>query len=436
MFSKNNIQKKIVVIGGGISGISAAIQAIENNFDVTIIEASNSFGGRINSSIVKVTGDSIDNGQHIMVGAYNVFFEILKKLNSFNKLYIQDKFQVNYIDGSKKFKIESKFFKDQIGFLLGLLSFKEFTFLEKISIIKLVLKIKQDKFKTNNNPFLDVLKKYKQSEKVIKIFWEPLCVATLNTPIDSASTSIIANVLKQSFFNSGFNSKIIIPKVGLGELISEFEEYFIQKGGKILKNHSLKEVKYNGKMIEKLILTKNEEIVGDYYISALSYNRYNSFFNQKIDLKSSAIISAYLWYDIDFIDEDFVCVLNKNIQWIFNKRKFDFEEGKNGYPGFYSITISDANKLLEKSNSEILDILTEEINQLYPIKKELLHSKIIKEKNATFLADTKSIETKSYFENPISNLFITGDWGDLELPSTIETAARSGRNAVEKIINS
>lgn len=436
MFSKNNIQKKIVIIGGGISGISAALHAIENNFDVTIIEASNSFGGRINSSMDKVTGDSIDNGQHIMVGAYNVFFDILKKLNRFDKLYIQDKFEVNYIDGSKKFKIESKFFNNQIGFLLGLLSFKEFTFLKKISIINLVLKIKQDKFKANNEPFIDILKKYKQSEKVIKVFWEPLCVATLNTPIDSASTSIIANVLKQSFFNSGFNSKIVIPKVGLGELICGFEEYFIQKGGKILKNHSLKEVRYNGKMIEKLILTKNEEIEGDYYISALSHNRYNSFFNQKIDLKNSAIISAYLWYDVDFIEEDFVCVLNKNIQWIFNKRKLDFEEGKNDFAGFYSLTISDANKLLEKSNSEILEILTEEINQLYPVKKELLHSKIIKEKNATFLADTKSIETKSNFKNPISNLFIAGDWGDLELPSTIETAARSGRNAVDKIINS
>ena len=434
MFSKQYMQKKIVIIGGGISGISAAIYALKNNFDVTLIEASNNLGGRLYSKYDSETHDSYDNGQHIMVGAYNVFLELLRELGSLDKLYVQDKFKVNYITKDNKFELKSVFFDNQIGFLFGLLSLKVFNFSEKINIIRLVLDIKLNKFFKNNDRFIDTLKKYKQTENVIKILWEPLCVSTLNTSIYESSTSVIANVLKQSFFADGFNSKLIIPKVGLSELLSNFEDYFIKKGGKILKNHSLKDMIISIDKIEKIILTKDKELTADFYISALSNERYNKYFPSKLELETSSIISAYLWYDIDFIKEEMISVVGYNIQWIFNKRKFGFNGGILEYKGYYSIVISDADTLLDKSNSEIEKLIVDEINEIFPVEKQLLKIKVIKEKMATIKADTKSIELKRNFKNKIKNLAIAGDWLDIELPSTIETAAKSGKNAIQSIL--
>lgn len=430
------MKKKIIVIGGGISGISAALSAIDSGFDVSIIESSNTFGGRMNSYYDNQTKDSLDNGQHIMVGAYSAFLDIVKLLGNYNNLYVQEKFEVCYRDKDKITPLKSKLFNNQIGFLLGLLSFPKFNSSEKLNIIKFVLLIKSNKFINNNDPFLSVLKKYKQSENSIRILWEPLCLATLNTSINFASTLVVTNVLKQSFFASGFNSKIIIPKVGLSDLIKNFENYFTSKGGEVLKNHSLKEVVIIDNKIVEIKLTKEKTLKADYFISALSLNKFNHFFPNNIMLSNSPIISAYLWYDTDFIKEKFIAVLDKKIQWIFNKRKLGFVEGAKEFAGYYSIIISDASELILKSNQEIAEIISSEINELFPQKKSLLKYKIIKEKNATILADTNSIEVKREYKNNIKNLIIAGDWNDLELPSTIETAARSGIKAVKQILKS
>lgn len=430
------MKKKIIVIGGGISGISAALSAIDSGFDVSIIESSNTFGGRMNSYYDNETKDSLDNGQHIMVGAYSVFLDIVKLLGNYNNLYVQEKFEVCYRDKDKITPLKSKLFNNQIGFLLGLLSFPKFNSSEKLNIIKFVLLIKSNKFINNNDPFLSVLKKYKQSENTIRILWEPLCLATLNTPINFASTLVVTNVLKQSFFAGGLNSKIIIPKVGLSDLIQNFEKYFTSKGGEVLKNHSLKEVVIIDNKIVEIKLTKEKTLKADYFISALSLNKFNHFFPNNIMLSNSPIISAYLWYDTDFIKEKFIAVLDKKIQWIFNKRKLGFVEGAKEFAGYYSIIISDASELILKSNQEIAEIISSEINELFPQKKSLLKYKIIKEKNATILADTNSIEVKREYKNNIKNLIIAGDWNDLELPSTIETAARSGIKAVKQILKS
>jgi len=427
------MKQKIIILGGGVAGISAAFYALKSGFDLTLVEANSSLGGRINSRIDSKTNDSIDNGQHLLVGAYSIFLDILKNIKTYDKLKIQDSFFVKYLDSNSTFNLEEKYFKGQVGLLFGLLLLNKFTFNEKISAINFILKIKLNLFAKNKEKLIDVLKKNNQSNELIRILWEPMCLATLNTPINIADTSIFANVLRQSFFAGGFASKLILSKIGLSELISPFEKYLIENGVRLLKNHSVKEFEINDKKITKVKLTKNIELEADYFISCLPYNRLNKLIENDIELDSSPIISAYLWFDEVFFEDEFVAVLDKNIQWIFNKRKFGFIEGEKEFPQFLSIVISDASKLIELGNEEILNIILKEIDELFPVKKNLLHHKIIKEKNATFLADLNNQKKRENIISPFDNLLIAGDWTDLTLPSTIESAARSGKSAVEKI---
>lgn len=427
------MKQKIIILGGGVSGISAAFYGIKRGFDVTLVEANSSLGGRINSRIDSKTLDSIDNGQHLLVGAYEVFLDILKNIKTYEKIQIQNNFYVKYFDKSSTFNLEEKYLKGQIGLLFGLLVLNNLNLSEKISAIKFILKIKLNLFKNNHQNLLEILKTNNQSDELIRVLWEPMCLATLNTPINIADTSIFTNVLKQSFFAGGFASKMIIPKVGLSDLISPFEEHFIKHGGKLLNNHSVKDLVIEDNKIKKVILTKNQELEADYIISCLPYDRLNKLVALDIELESSPIISAYLWYDEVFFDDELVAVLDKNIQWIFNKRKFGFTAGEKDYPQYLSIVISDAVKLMELGNEEILSIITNEIDELFPLKKNLLHHKIIKEKKATFLANSANQEKRRNIISPYDNLLIAGDWTDLTLPSTIETAAKSGKLAISRI---
>lgn len=428
------MSKKVIIIGGGVSGISAAYYALKNGFEVSLIESSSSLGGRINSREDKETGDIIDNGQHLLVGAYNVFLEILNEVGTSETLEIQNKFNVKYIDNIGTFELKETLFQGQIGLLFGLLNLDRISFIEKVNTIKFIIKMKLGIFDNINVPLEKLLSKHKQSNQIINIFWEPLCIAMLNTPIHLASSKIFTNVLKQSFFAPGINSKIIIPKVSLSELVKPIEEYLINNGVNILFNTTAKSFEIENNRITSLKLSKDKEITADFYISCLPFHKIDKLINTKIDLINASIISAYLWYDKKFFNDDFVAVLNKNIQWIFNKRAYGFTGSSNSYPEFLSIVISDADKLINTPNSEILEIIKSEINDLYPVEKSLLHHKIIKEKNATYLSDINSIHTREKFHSPYKNLLIAGDWTDTTLPSTIETAARSGKNAINQIV--
>jgi len=76
--SQINNSKKVAIIGGGISGISAAMELIDKDVYIDIYEARNSIGGRVAGIKDKLTGNEIDNGKHLMVGAYSNFFDLLK----------------------------------------------------------------------------------------------------------------------------------------------------------------------------------------------------------------------------------------------------------------------------------------------------------------------------------------------------------------------
>ena len=116
-------------------------------------------------------------------------------------------------------------------------------------------------------------------------------------------------------------------------------------------------------------------------------------------------------------------MLDSPLHWIFVKEKH------------INIVISDANYLVDKTKEEILKFVIEELMQYISIKDEdIQRYKIIKEKRATFVPNINTLDKRPNSETPIKNLFLAGDWTNTGLPSTIESAVKSGRIAAELIL--
>jgi len=492
---------KIAIIGGGISGISAAYKLLKNGYNVTLFEAGNSIGGRINSTIDIKTNDVIDNGQHIAIGAYKNFFELLLALDTFKNLEAQDTLEVDYVANGGYFKLKSsnnyilKLLK--LDLVIGLLNFRLLDFKDKISIIKfsLLIKFTLDNLKSESNnkkhTVSELLTKYKQTENAIKFFWEPLCISTLNTNINEASSLVFLEVLRQGFLNTADKSKLYFSKVGLNDLVSPIQNYIGLNNSKIdiRLNTNIQEVNYsqnsqqNNNYILKDKLGNDYEF--DYIISALNYDVFLKLFQNIItdkfksdlqQIKSSPILSIYLWYNIDFIPFKIISIPNSNLQWVFNKRLIESNQDNNKIKGFYCVTISVADKLkvdssdiaktsknnefnlIEKSNNDIVNYVNDELLGQFkkPIENllqdqsqdqlpRLLHYKIIKENKATFLCDknidnlrpSTSQEDKLKENKLLENtLYLAGDWVKNDFPSTIEGAVINGFAASEELINS
>ncbi|MEK6560920.1 MAG: oleate hydratase, partial [Nitrospirota bacterium] len=90
--------KKVIIIGGGLAGLSAATELITAGYHVTIIEQRRSLGGRAYSFFDKNTGLELDNGQHILMGCYENTFRLLKRIGVTNKLYIQKNLSVDFLN--------------------------------------------------------------------------------------------------------------------------------------------------------------------------------------------------------------------------------------------------------------------------------------------------------------------------------------------------
>jgi len=110
----------------------------------------------------------------------------------------------------------------------------------------------------------------------------------------------------------------------------------------------------------------------------------------------------------------------ESIDWIFNKRTH------------INLVISDADYLMEKSNDEIITMCSEELQKYCRLKREdITGYKVLKEKRATIVSSIDSVYSRPSNNTRLKNLFLAGDWTDTGLPSTIESAAKSGRTAAE-----
>lgn len=418
-----------LIIGAGFSGLSAAVKLSEKGFNIKILEASPKPGGRAYSFVDKETGSTIDNGQHILMGCYRYTLDFLKIIKASNKILIQDKLKVVFVkEGFKIFNLESAFGFYPINLAIGILLYKALTFSERISVIKLFIKL----FFINSNNISELsvrkwLENEGQNENTQKCLWEIIAVGALNTNLESASAKIFADILKEIFLRGNFNTKIIIPAEGLTEMYCNQAIDFIKtRNGEI--NFSEEVLGFNIKN-DNIISVKTDKNIYenfDYVISTIppfALERISTESVNNLSVKYSSILTVHIWLKENNLKEKFYGFIDSTIHWVFNHKEH------------ITIVVSDADKLIEKSKEELFEITIKELDEYLSIKKENISTyKIIKEKRATFVPSKEFLNIRPTHETKIKNLILAGDWVQTGLPSTIESAVKSGYMAAEKVV--
>lgn len=426
---------KIAIIGAGVAGLSAGFHLAKNALDVTIYEATGEVGGRVTSLLDNKTQDTIDNGQHLLIGAYFSFLEILKECNQLDKLKRMETVSIPYFyaDGRKDI-LSSKIKNSPLGLLLAMFGLKTISGKSKLKTLALFLRLLTNTISIKNMTVAEVLSSTNQQSDIIELLWRPLTLATLNTDIDKASMELLTTVLKKGFLANGRDSNLIFGKVPLLELLIPQKEFILSKGGKFIFNKKIDSIQYFG---NKYLVDSEEYdkvILASSYLSAEKLLKsidanYNS---PKVEF--SPIVSVYLWFDKDYFDFEFASFIGTTIQWVFNKRKI-FDDGKQG--GLISITISAADLLIDKGNNEIIEICLNDLKSSLKLQDlpKPLHYRVFKEKNATILASPENENNRPSWKINNENVYLAGCFTDTKFPSTIEGAAMSGKKVALEIIN-
>jgi hydroxysqualene dehydroxylase len=430
--------KRVVIIGGGFAGLSAAVYLSEKNNNVILLEASPKLGGRAYSLFNKDHDEFYDNGQYIMMGCYDETLSFLQKINSLDKVSIQDSLSINFVKrGGEVLKLDSpkKFYP--FNLLSGLLNYKALTLKERFKIIDFILDvICFQSCDLKDKTVADWLKCEKQNSNSIKSFWEILVVGALNTTIDKASAEIFHTILSKIFFGDSKSSSIVIPNVGLSQLYTDSAAQFVNEhGGKIILSERVKQINLKGDTAEEVITDKSTYNNFDFLISAIPAYAFENIIcdNSKaltsLDipvLNYSPILNVHLWLKENPFKENFYGLIDSKIHWLFNNKRH------------VSLTTSSAEWSTGLDNSTLLKEFYFELENYFPIFQSslVIDHKIIKEKRATFIPNIESNQARMNFSSKIDNMIYAGDWVNTGLPSTIESAVLSGRLAAEKVVTS
>ncbi len=442
-------KKKVCIIGGGFAGLAAAVFLDAHDFQVTLLERKPILGGRAYSFQDKKTDTWVDNGQHLLIGAYHETLKFLENIGATHTLSFQKKTSVPLV--SEK-GIESCFeatsLPSPLNFLFGLLKMKIFSLKEKWNFLKLgqeLRRLKKGFPKISLDQTVEEwLTSLNQSLSTRTNFWDPLTLATLNDDPKVAGASMLAAVLTKGFMGSKNDSRLIFPRSPLNDLLSNpARAYLEMRGHTLLTSTSVKKIHILDGQVQSIELDAGEIQKADLYISAVPFSSLlrmipegfvdsTDYFGNLKKLKCSPIISINFWFDYDVLPKKFVGVAGTQVHWYFNKNKIYNET----HPPYHIMgVISGAYALVEKSREEILKIALEEFYRLFPEaqKAKLIHSLVNKEREATLSPTAESESLRPSQKSPFSNFYVIGDWTKTGLPATIESAVLSARLAVDQI---
>lgn len=437
----------LVVLGGGMAGIAAAACLAERGLRPTLIESRPYLGGRTRSFIHHPTGDEIDNGQHLMMGCYHDTFRLLEMLGTRHLVEMQRSLRVEFRspDGTPALLDAPRSLPSPLGVLVGMLRLQGLSGRDRLALLRLGLAA------MFGNPSAhetvgEYLDRLGQSRELQRRLWEPIIVATLNTPIEQASARLFVEVMRRAFMGRGDNSRLAFPRTGLSRLIEPARHYIEEHGGRVMTGAPVTAIE---RAEQGLILHLKERppVNTGHVIAALPWRSLRRLMAGELpggirpapgpEHDYAPIVSLYLWYDRDLPTiPPFAALLGAHVQWMFNRRKLG-SPPNHEFPGLLSCTISAAFQQTPMAEKEMLALADRELRGAFPElgDAQLLEGLVVREKHATFLATPDMAERRPEPRTDIRGLYLAGDWTATGLPATIEGAVQSGFGAAAALLN-
>ena len=426
----------VVIVGGGVSGLAAAVALGSRGIPPLVLEQKPSAGGRAYSFQDTQTGEIIDNGQHVLIAGYRNTMWFLNTIGTIGLLSIQPHPLLRFHHpqrGFRKFSIPK--LPSPLNFVAAALSTGLVRFRDRQRLLRAgraFIRNDLDVIRTLN--VRQWLVANGQSEECRRSLWEPLAVAIMNELPERASAMSFVRALRDSFLGGWRSACIAIPKVGLSSLyVDQARRFIAQKGGAVMCNADVQTVLFSESAATGVRLRDGSEIHADALILSVPPNRISMLISpeqqERLSLGAvnafgfSPIVSTHLWFEQSFMQLPFLGLIGRRTQWVFDKRGRGTEQRSGGH---ISAIISAAHETVSLSNEEIIRNTIEDLRSVYGKQvPEPYHAVVIREKRAT-VSITPSVEIhRPTQKTAFSNFFLAGDWTQTGHPATIEGAISS-----------
>lgn len=435
---------KLAVVGAGWAGLAAAVALQSQGATVTVFEAAPLAGGRARR-VDDLNMGAIDNGQHLLLGAYTETLALLKQLHPgrlVSELIQHIPLHLESADG--EFCLKAANVPAPFHTLWGLLNARGLSWQDRWQAIGMIVTLKKKRWQA---PALlsvaQLLEQHHQSTRLCRRLWIPLCLASLNTSSEQACAQLFLNVLRDSLDAPRAHSDMLIPRVDLTALWPQAAADTVT----MHYRHIVREVSpttaavnIDGEAFDGCVLAappyacarilKPSEIseASDTLLAQLSAFQYRSIATLTLQLEAP-------WrphQPILLLDED--PTRGHFGQWVFKRPQTNDQ---------LSVVISDAADFLKHDRASFIDGIATQIREqmqrhpnarrnAQPPMPGIRSHRLIVEKRATFAA-VPGLQRPSN-QSPWPRLSLAGDWTDTGYPAVLEGAVRSGKHAARTLI--
>jgi squalene-associated FAD-dependent desaturase len=436
----------VVVIGGGFAGLSAAVALAAESVRVTVLEKRHVLGGRAYSYTDATTGETIDNGQHAMMGCYHEMFRFLGRIGALGKLAIQPSLRVTMLDPERGAgTIGCPPLPSPLHMAAGVLGYRLLGVADRARVLVGGLRLLA--MKKRRDPRLaaltveGALDLLGQSAAARRAFWHPVAIATLNEDPALACADLLAEVMARAFFAGKDDARFVLAKVGLSDLYTGDARRFIEeRGGRVETKAHVVGIGMRAGEVSHLDLRDGRRLTASAYISAvppqglfpllpLAVRRDVPALGAIERLTSSPIVSVHVWFDRPLIADDFAGFIGTQTHWLFNRDKITGRDPRGG--SYLTFVTSGARALVDLDNDAIVAATLADVRRVLPaaVPAQVRYTQVVKEKFATMSPTVEAARLRPPAATPIKNLVLAGDWTDTGLPATIESAVASGHQA-------
>ncbi|MDP4199645.1 MAG: hydroxysqualene dehydroxylase HpnE [Bacteroidota bacterium] len=418
---------KIAIIGAGVSGLAAAVRLSESGFrGITLFEARREAGGRTRSFLDPKTGDTLDNGQHLLMGCYTATLDYLDRIGT-SRLIERIPLRIPFWSqtGVRSFTID-RTLAPPLNLLSAIMRTSMLTLAEKRSAANLGNALWRNKLPSDlpNLTCAELFKRFEQAASLCEKLWEPIVFATLNASTEQASAVLFTSVIREAFFSSRKASALLIPKCGLSELLIDPATALLERHGALTRlSDPVRNIEIEATGIR--IVTDSDEQVFDRVVNCTN-GLQGSNHTTGPATQYSPIVNAYFWLDRTIFNAPIQAFVGMTLQWAFPKASM-FSAQR------VALTVSAADAIVDKSNEEITSLLWSDLVRTVPSARDaqLMHAQIIREKRATPLFSPNVQMTRPLSTTDDKRFILAGDFVQNGLPATIEGAIRNGYAAAD-----
>lgn len=432
------MSKSIAVVGAGWAGCAAAVELAAAGHKITLYESSRTLGGRARA--VEINGKPLDNGQHILLGAYSETLRMLQQVGvDMEKALLRLPLQMRYPENSDGMDFIAPRLPAPFHLVAALLSSKGLAGADKMVLARFSSAARWMDWRMHDDCSVsELLQRFDQTERLIKLMWRPLCIAALNTPPERASAQIFLNVLRDSLGARRVASDMLIPRLNLTALFPQQASAFIeQHGGTIKLGAAVQKIAQNDD-VWMVTQDKTEDEIYDAIVLATSASQATTLLSDLTttpaipSFEYEPITTCYLQYPVGTKLAIPFYALNDDPatecwgQFVFDRGQLDATQN-----GLFAVVVSASTAAIalghEALSAAIAAQLANALNMPQLAMPEW--SRIITEKRATFSCTPALQRPQEQTEFP--HLVLAGDYLASDYPATLESAVRSGVKAAK-----